>query len=294
MAISGNAALQALARADELRTTASDELSITMYREMLASYKPSFYSLSGSQISTNENVQISEVAGKNKTIAVLNLKGVMISEGGMCTRGIDALCEEISAVANNPNFTGAVIRTNSGGGEVAAAQKVQNALKDAGSKKPFVQFVDGDAASGAYWVGSLCDAIVLGGETCSVGSIGVVIDLNKEGIEWVKENNISIYSTDSKDKRDVWKAILEGDHAYVRRESLDPIKSIFDKQVKAGRKNLNPSVLNENGSISSKMFMGKKAIKNGMADSIGTLSDAVKLVGKLSRQRAAKSLINVR
>ena len=293
MAISGNAALQALASANESANNKNEQLSITMYREMLASYQPKFYSLSGSHISANDNIQISEVAGKNKSVAVLNLKGVMVSEGGMCTRGIDALCDEITAVANNPNFTGAVIKTDSGGGEVAAAQKVQNALSEARKKKPFVQFVDGQAASGAYWVGALCDAIVLGGKTTSVGSIGVVIDLNKEGIEWVRDNSISIFSNGSEEKRDVWKAILDGNHEYVRTESLDPIKKIFDSIVKKGRANLNPSILNEKGQISAKMFMGNKAINNGMADSIGVLSDAVKLVGKLSRQRAAKSLINV-
>ena len=93
------------------------------------------------------------------------------------------------------------------------------------------------AASGAYWAAAFCDEIMMGGETTSVGSIGVVIQMNKEVIEYLKENTISIYSDGSERKQDVFQAILNGDSQFVKNEALNPTRKVFANVVKSGRAN---------------------------------------------------------
>jgi len=280
MAIAGLYGQQEYSKAVELAKMPNSQISLSVYKHMLAQHNPTIVSLNGAPIQVDSNFQLSQV--RTNKIAKLNLKGVMLAEGDICSPSIDRLCEQILTVAYNPNLIGAVIDTNTGGGEVVAAQRVSNVLKEARTKKPFVQFVNGMSASGGNWSGCHCDEIVMGGNTTEIGSNGVVIDLNAEGVKWMSENIISVYADGSEDKRDILKAILRGDHEYVKTESLNPIRAEFHRVIKKGRKNIDPSVL------TGKMYYAKEAIKLNMADSIGTFQDAAKRVVRLSKARAAQ------
>ena len=132
----------------------------------------------------------------------------------------------------------------------------------------------------------------MGGNTTEVGSIGVVIQMDAEGINYLKENLVSIYADGSENKHDILKAILSGDYDFVKKNSLNPLRKEFASIVKKGR----PNVTEE--ALTGSMFIGRDAIKNGLADSIGTRTDAIKRVVSLARKRnrsnsARKALAHV-
>lgn len=266
-----------------LNVNLNEHQSQSIYNRMINASLPSLCDVNGNTLVDRSNFEIA--SNSEKGVARLNLKGTMLADGGICSRGIDVLCEEIKSVANNSTLLGAAIVTNTGGGEVVAAQRVSNALKEARKIKPFVQFVDGMSASGGYWVGANCDAIVMGGETTQVGSIGVVIDVDKDLIKFIKENYISILADGSEDKREMQKALVDEDYGFIRKKYLNPTREIFHKTVKQGRKDIDTSVL------TGSMYNAKEAVNLKMADKIGTFEDAVKLVAKLSRQKAAAKLL---
>lgn len=268
-----------------LAMDANESTPLELYRKTVEENKPVLYSLDGQPIktkiddATGQPIAADAVisSAQSPTVAQINLKGTMLSEGGFCTPGIDHVCNQFIQANGNPNILGVVLNTHSGGGEVVAAQRLSNAMSV--FQKPIVQFVDGMAASGAYWAGAHSDEVVMGGNTTEIGSIGVVIQMDAESISWLKENLVSIYAEGSEAKHDILKAILSGDHDFVKRKSLNPLRKEFVNVVKKGRPNVSDEAL------TGTMFTAKEAIKAGLADRIGTRQDAIQRVITLSRRQ---------
>lgn len=277
-----------------LHDPVAESVPAEIYRRTLEDNRPVLFSLQGIQLdSLSEDgkplaAKAVIASAKQPVVAQVNLKGTMLSEGGLCTYGIDHVCEQVAQADANPNVMGIVLNTHSGGGEVTAAQRLSNAISQC--SKPVVQFVDGMAASGAYWVGAVCDEIVMGGKTTEVGSIGVVIQIDGEVLNYLRENLISIFSDGSEGKQDVFKAILAGDFEFVKKKSLNPLRAEFVKLVKNGR----PDVTDE--AMTGTMFYAPQALKAGLADRIGTRADAIDRVVTLSRRQrrseSAKKALN--
>lgn len=273
---------------------AADSVPLEVYRRTVEDNKPVLYSPDGFRVENHSEdgqpLAASAViaSADQPVVAQVNLKGTMLSEGGLCTYGIDYTCDQIAQAGANPNVMGILLNTHSGGGEVVAAQRLSNAIQAV--HKPVVQFVDGMAASGAYWVGAVCDEVVMGGRTTEVGSIGVVIQMNKQILTYLRENLISIFSDGSDGKQDVFRAILDGDFDFVRQKSLNPLRKEFVKLVKSGRKNVSDEAL------TGTMFHAPEAIKVGLADRIGNRSEAIQRVVTLSRSsnrsRSAQKALN--
>lgn len=259
-------------------------IPMELYRRSIEDAKPVIYEVDN--LSASPVMREGETLSTEKrAIAKISLKGVMLSEGDICTPGIDYVVRQVEAAAANDNIMGIILNTSSGGGEVEAAQRLSNALIEAKSKMPIIQYIDGGmAASGAYWAGAVTDEIIAGGKVVSVGSIGVVIQLDQMAIDAINERVVTIYSNGSEDKHDVMKAILRGDHDYVRKYSLDPIKSEFHKLVKKHRVGVSEDAL------TGKMFFANEAKKLGLIDRIGTFSTAVTRIKSLaSGRRSAAS-----
>lgn len=229
---------------------------------------------------------------KNQSVAVVPLIGTMLADGGLSTPSIDFTSSQLEAAAANPNIAGIVLRTNSGGGEVTAAQRLSNTLQ--GINKPVVMFVDGMAASGAYWSGCYCNEIIMGGATTRVGSIGVVFDLDKRVIEDIKANYKYILSDGSEGKRANVEALINGDDNYFKVNALNPIMKHFRDVVIKGRANaknpLDMSFIKTDGNDAGGRMTkdANEAIRAGLADSKGTLQDAMKRVIALSKRYKRK------
>jgi ClpP class serine protease len=265
-----------------------------LYKRALEDAKPSLYLVDGESLSVLSNVDGDATMTEKKSIIQINMKGTMLAEGGFCTPGIDYTCQQIEKAADNPNIIGIVINTHSGGGEVTAAQRAANSIQYARKMKPVIQFVDGMAASGAYYAGVCADEIVLNSRVASVGSIGVVIQMNKEDIEYLNENLIRIFSDGSDGipgKQDIFTALLNGDYDFVKKKQLNPIRKEFIKIVKDHR-TVNDEV------FSGTMFMGTQAKNMGLVDHIGNRQMAINRVLTLYKRRgrkasAASALANV-
>lgn len=285
--------------------TSDQDFSLSMSKDMMQrsieERNTIIYSANNlSPKTVNSNLEIQSV--KNKAVAVVSLKGTMLSEGGLSTPSIDLTCGQIEAAASNVNIAAIVLRTNSGGGEVTAAQRLSNTLIEARKQKPVLMYVDGMAASGAYWAAAFCDEIVMGGDTTSVGSIGVVIEFSKERIAELKEDLQSILSDGSEGKRAFIQNLFEGNYAYIKQEVLNPTMAIFAKVVKNGRANsknpLDLSFIKTDGNkLGGRMTRdANEAIRAGLADSKGTLQTAIKRALTLAnnRRRAERMKSNLK
>lgn len=152
---------------------------------------------------------------------------------------------------------------NSPGGYVDGLMSAVNAIRSA--EKETLAFVDGMAASAAYWLASQTDKIVAASPASRVGSIGVAVEiydvtraLEMEGID-----KIILTSTDAPLKRPDVKT-EEGQGLIV--DSLDDTHKVFVTYVAEGR-GISPDEVTEKYGHGG-MLIAENALTAGMIDSI--------------------------
>lgn len=269
-----NLAIDPIIGFDYLVSAKDKEVTLSHRKEVLSSLAPSVMDMQGNSISSDLSI------GTNG-IASIKIHNMLTTQRLLCGKDADAIASEIRTARTNPNIMGLVLDMRTGGGEVTATQIIANELE--GFNKPLVGYVNGYAASGGYWLLSYCDEIVMGGNMAQVGSIGVVQHFDKQIIELIKENDISIYADGSEEKDDILKSVLGEDFDYIKKESLNPVRAEFVRIVKRGRKSVSDEALK------GKMYPAKKAIKLGLADRIGTFQTAINRVININRAKARQA-----
>lgn len=121
------------------------------------------------------NTQVTE---ERNGVAVIPVVGPLFRYANLFTAisgasSYEILAKDFTAALENPDIRGIVLDIDSPGGEVNGCAEFANMIYEARGIKPILAYASGDAASGAYWIASPCDRIVVS-ETSSLGSIGVV------------------------------------------------------------------------------------------------------------------------
>jgi protease-4 len=203
-------------------------------------------------------------------IAHLYFSGVMMEEGGFCTRGVRELVEDLEQINQNGSIQGVLLELNSGGGTASSAHMLHNALSN--MNKPVVTFGH-TVASGAYMAASATSEIIAAGSGAEFGSIGVLISFRNEDLQDMRENYTSIYSNLSNKKNGEIRSLLAGDNEPLKAK-LDELAENFIGMVKATRKIDNKDVF-EGG-----MYLAKDAKKAGLIDQIGTRETAMNILNR--------------
>lgn len=213
------------------------------------------------------------------SVMIVNLTGTMIKYGTMCSWGADELTAKLQSAENNPNVIGSILRTDSGGGSVAAIGLFVDFLTS-NRNKPVVALCD-MAASAAYYTAVHCDHIMAENNISSeFGSIGVMCQF-ADFSEYYEKEGIkihTIYSDHSANKNEEFQKALKGDYTLIKNESLNPLAVKFQNAVKDAR----PELKEEPGLLNGKMFYAEKALELGMIDSIGNMGAAIEKVKELA------------
>jgi len=163
----------------------------------------------------------------------------------------------------DPKVSAIAYDVNSPGGYVDGVDAVAQII--AAVSKPTIAYVDGMAASAAYWLASQADRIVALSPASTVGSIGVAAEeyddsaaLESEGIAH------RVYtSTDAPDKRPNT-ATPEGRAKIIAH--LDDVHSVFVRRVSDGR-NVSAKKVNEDFGRGG-VVIAEKALAAGMIDEV--------------------------
>lgn len=115
--------------------------------------------------------------------AVVPIRGVLARYSdqinGACQdqgRSAESIQADLAAAVSNPNVARIILRLDSPGGSVAGTAETGAAIRAASAAgKRVVAYVDGLAASAAYWLASQADEIVASSDGTLVGSIGVIM-----------------------------------------------------------------------------------------------------------------------
>ncbi|SFD47352.1 S49 family peptidase [Spirosoma endophyticum] len=226
---------------------------------------------------------------KSGQVLVLPMLGAISRYGDLCSYGAEDYASWLMEMNQDDTMSAAVLNLNGPGGEVDGIEMLGEVIKH--SKKPIVAYVAGWAASAHYWIASQCREIVMESlTTSSVGSIGVLA-MHVDATEFYKNEGlkVTIIRSDGSDNKARFNSVepLTPELEAEIRGELTVIRGTFISKVLSMRPKITDTADTPNGVFSGKMYNGKEALSNGLADRIGYLGDAIYRADLLARKQAA-------
>lgn len=225
------------------------------------------------------------------SIAVINISGPMQKNDQFCGPvGTATIGKWIQEADANTNIDGIILQIDSPGGTVDGTENLASIIGK--TKKPIVAYVDGMAASAAYWVSSASDKVIASGKTAIIGSIGTAMRfadlqpvLEKAGVKFHE-----IYASKSVDKSKDYRDARAGNYTTVITETLDPMNEVFLSAVKKARSGkIN---LEKENVLTGKTYLADAALSNGLIDSIGGFDTAVQSIRDMVDSKKKKRMSN--
>lgn len=216
------------------------------------------------------------------SIAVVPLLGAMSQRGGLSSAGTDDFTAAVAAAANDVSVSGIVLEIDSPGGEVYGIEEAYQEVRRARGQKPVVAQVNSRAFSGGYYVASGADEIIVtpGGEVGSVGAYMAHEDWSR-ALDEAGVTVTLVSAGEGKTDGNPAQPLSEAAVADMRK-AVERVYGMFVSAVSKGRK-VPASTVREKWK--ARIYGADEAVEMGMADSVGTLTDAITRAGKLARTR---------
>lgn len=214
-------------------------------------------------------------------IAIVYAQGEITGgEGSLNSIGEISMRKALKAAADNDDINAIVLRVDSPGGSALTSELIWRDIELAKKKKPVVVSMGNLAASGGYYISCNADKIFTEPSTItgSIGVFGVLPNFtklsNKIGINTEQVNtheNSAGYSLFTP---------LEDDTREIIQQSVENIYDVFITRVANGR-NMTKEQVDALGQ--GRVWSGVDAVKNGLADELGGLDDAIAYAAKLGK-----------
>lgn len=184
----------------------------------------------------------------------------------------ELIARDFMSALENPQISSIILDIDSPGGEVNGVSELASMIFEARGTKPVIAYASGDAASGAYWIASAADEIVVS-ETSALGSIGVVgIYRGKTAKE--SAETVEIVSSQSPHKR---LDPMSDDGRAKLQTRIDAMADVFVSTIARNRSVTPDHVLEHYGG--GDVMIGANAVNAGLADRVGSLE---RLITELS------------
>lgn len=213
-------------------------------------------------------------------IAIVGLKGVLMGGGVSLLEALFGIESGLSAfkrgfrqAASDPDIGAIVVDVDSPGGLVDQIPETAAMIREAAAKKTVVAVANTLAASGAYWLASQANEIVVtpSGEAGSIGVYATHLDMSgrfeKEGVSPTLVS-AGKHKTDGNPYEP-----LSSDARASLQEAVDDYYNLFTKDVAAGRGVSASDV--KNGFGEGRVLTAKRAVDAGLADRVETLDNVV-------------------
>lgn len=176
----------------------------------------------------------------------------------------ELIARDFMSALENPQISSIILDIDSPGGEVNGVSELASMIFEARGTKPVIAYASGDAASGAYWIATAADEIVVS-ETSALGSIGVVgIYRGKSAKE--SAETVEIVSSQSPHKR---LDPMSDDGRAKLQTRIDSMADVFVSTIARNRSVTPDHVLEHYGG--GDVMIGAHAVNAGLADRIGSL-----------------------
>lgn len=191
----------------------------------------------------------------------------------------DPILRELDDLVRSDRLKAVVLRIDSPGGTVGAAQEIHDAVLRLAEKKKVVASFGSVAASGAYYVAVPTHKIVANPGTLT-GSIGVRMEyVNLEEIlGWVRLHPETLKSGRWKDIGSPTRPMTPEERAFLD-SILRKMHDQFKAAIARGR-HLDPAVVDQIGE--GQIYTGEEAVKLGLVDELGNLDRAIRVAADLA------------
>lgn len=225
-------------------------------------------------------------------IAVIPVTGPIMRYANLFTRisgatSTQELATDLQAALDNPQVKGILLNMDSPGGEANGINELGDMIFAARGKKPIKAYAGGSLASGAYWLASAADEVVID-DTALVGSIGVVVEVvtRKSG---EGEKRYTITSSNAPNKRP------DLDTEEGRAEIAKPINALGEVFVAKVARNLgvDPEQVPAMGDHGG-LRVGAAAVEAGLAHRLGSLESLITEMAKSAATPRKLSMTTVK
>jgi protease IV len=232
-------------------------------------------------------------ARNGKKVAIITMMGAITKNGDACSYGMRDHQNQMTKILKNPEIAGVVFHYNNapGGSHDGTPEIAHNIFNYPLNN---VGFVDGMAASAHYYMASQNKHIMMNSLTDSeVGSIGsLIVSENIQNlIDSGRFPSIEIIRAPQSVNKALFNYIEPLSKA-VRAELNEDLRlgvDAFIADVKRGRGN---KLKEDKEMFTGKMYPTDIAISNGLADSKGTLQDAINLAASMPATKPASTSNN--
>ena len=251
-------------------------LTLDQLKEKLTEYFQTTSFEKASMISLSDYATLTAVPNfrAGNTVAVIFANGNILDGDAEQQVTGDRFARIISSVRKDENVKAVVLRVNSPGGSVLAAEKIKDEIALLCEEKPVIASYGDYAASGGYWISAGCDYIFTNSSTLT-GSIGVFSMIPDFSRTLDDIAHINVRSSNSNRHSDMYSCLrpmTEKELAYMQ-ASVENIYETFTDVVAEGR-SLDRSYVDEIGQ--GRVWAGDDAVRLKLADSKGSLMDAVR------------------
>jgi ClpP class serine protease len=226
----------------------------------------SYFSMDSNGLLARSLSGVNEGEGKPRanSVIVCDLIGPITKYDGLCHMGVKSKLEYLIQADSDPSVIAHILRIDSGGGEAYASKTFSDGLNKL--SKPVFAFVDGMAASAAYWIASSCQLICAASQMDRVGSIGTYVTI-ADYREWFLQQGIKhteIYALKSTDKNADYLSAIDGDTSRLQ-SIVDTYNQFFLDHIILSREELS---LNQGAWDTGLMFFSPEAKEIGLIDMI--------------------------
>lgn len=216
-------------------------------------------------------------------IAVIDIDGLLVNRnisglGSLGENPVALFREKLDTIATDPSVAAIVLRINSPGGGVTAADIMARDLHQVRTQRnlPIVACLMDVGAGSGYYVSSAADSIIAH-PTSLVGGIGVILNLYNMELA-ISQFNIASIPIKAGEKIDIAspERMMEDDERKLLQGMADEFHQRFIDLVRQRRPQVDEDLLD------GRVMTGTTAFDAGLVDQVGYLDDAVVLARQLA------------
>ena len=213
-------------------------------------------------------------AGTKDKIAVIYAEGNIVDGDDNTQVAGNRFARIISEVRRDTTVKAVILRVNSPGGSVLAAEKIKAEVDLLQERVPVIASYGDYAASGGYWISANCDKIYTDATTLtgSIGVFSIIPDLSGTISNKLHVNITPVNSNKHADMYNCMRALTPAETAYMQ-ATVENVYKRFVGIVAEGRQMTTEQV---DALAQGRVWTGAEAVRNGLADEIGNIEDALK------------------
>jgi protease-4 len=211
-----------------------------------------------------------DIFSKKEGVGIVELKGLIVSS--------EQTLKHLTEFRNNSNVKSIVLRIESPGGAVGAAQEIYQEVIRTNSVKPVIASMGSMGASGGYYAALGAESIIANPGTMT-GSIGVIVKFpNLEGLfEKIGYKSEVIKSGPLKDVGAGDRPMSEAERKLMQ-DLIDNVYDQFVRHIAAARGMEENTV---RGLADGRIYTGEQALEVGLIDRLGNFTDAITIAADM-------------